>query len=306
MSKNKGILYFKNPVIDEENGYEIDRIDFNNFDQKKISNETMNCIAMSDKMLSPVSTSGNDKVTVTYTLNYKDALSLYGVVSKNEKEIFRETANIDEETIVEQIYNAIHDKTNKSFSVNRLDIINDNLQTIKNVLYANAFANDLLLTDEEYNYKINVYAPGTKNLIGVANRMSIKLDSIYLMELVVFESNTSLSKIDIEMIIDKGTAITFKDLNLLSENGKSIKYCSFGVSNAKVKKIYATDSLPFDDSRMKMKNILVPNTKMSNLSTKTLSDELIRMNTQDDLLRFYKQNKKMNIITLDINKFLLI
>lgn len=306
MKENKGLVYFKQSILDEENDYEIDCVDLSKFDGKKISSESMSCISLPENMLTPISDSyGSSNMSISYTLNYDDELTITGTVYKKEDELFKESLTIDNEVFVNQLYDSIYNKKNKAFSVNKIQEVNTKLQTIKDTLYSKAFDNSLLLTDEEYNYKINIYAPNTNNLIGVANRLSIKLNVLYLMEIVVFETSTSLNKIDIEMVIDEHTAIMFKDLSLAAESGKSIKYCTYSLDGVKVKKNYANDSNPYDPTKMKCKSIAIPSTKISNLSTKQLSDELIRMNEQNTLLKFYKQNKKMNILTVDINRFLL-
>ena len=91
-------------------------------------------------------------------------------------------------------------------------------------------------------------------------------------------------------------------LNLNSENGKSIKYCSYNLNDSKIAKKNPSKDETYNAEKLKLKGLKLPNKDMS---TNYLVEELIKQNDQGTLIKCYKQNKKMNIIKVNINKYLL-
>ena len=139
-------------------------------------------------------------------------------------------------------------------------------------------------------------------MLGIANRLLIQNDIMVLFEVISFDAEASLDNIDIKIIINENEAIIFKSLKLNSENGKSIKYCSFNLTNAKAAKKNPTKEESYNAEKLKLKGLKLPNKDMS---TNYLIEELVKQNDQGTLIKCYKQNKKMNIVKININKYLL-
>ena len=301
----KGIMHLPNPIVDEENDYSIDKIDLNKLIARKIASDAIVDGIALDRIYNPINTnSESDKMTIKYDMQYEDetGLTLIGSINKQDRELFRIDANIDIDTLVVQIVDSIANKSNKNINVASLPIIQETLDTIKDKLYDAAFGNNVLLSNEEFNYRIDIYKAGTDNLLGIANRMFIDSNIMMLSEVIAFDSNASLNKIDIKMVIDENNAIIFKGLNLNSESGKSIKYCSFDLNDAKVAKKQPGKGEIYNAEKLKLKGLKLP---YKDMSTKYLLDELIKQNEHGKLIKCYKQNKSMNIVKINVNKYLL-
>ena len=301
----KGIIHLENPIVDEENDYSIDKIDLNKLVTRKIASDVIVDGIALDRVYNPINTnSESDKLTIKYNMQYEDetGMTLTGSINKQDKELFKIDTNINIDTLVAQIIDSIANKSNKSINISSLSVVQEALDGIKNKLCSAAFSNNVLLSNEEFNYRIDIYKAGTDNLLGIANRMFIDGNIMMLSEVIVFDSNVVLSKIDIKMVIDENNAIIFKGLNLNSESGKSIKYCSFDLNDAKVAKKQPGKGETYNAEKLKLKGLKLP---YKDTSTKYLLDELIKQNEHGKLIKCYKQNKSMNIIKINVNKYLL-
>lgn len=301
----KGIIHLENPIVDKENDYSIDKINLNKLVARKIASDAIVDGIALDRVYNPISTnSENDKLIIKYDMQYEDetGMTLTGSINKQNKELFKIDINISIDTLVAQITDFIANKSNKNINVASLPVIQEALDNIKDKLYSVAFSNNVLLSNEEFNYRIDIYKAGTDNLLGIANRMFVDGNIMMLSEVIVFDSNASLSKIDIKMVIDESNAIIFKGLTLNSESGKSIKYCSFDLNDAKVAKKQPGRGETYNAEKLKLKGLKLP---YKDTSTKYLLDELIKQNEHGNLIKCYKQNKSINIVKINVNKYLL-
>ena len=295
----KGILYLDTPIEDIENDYVISKVNLNNLAKEKIApNNTMEGILL-ERTFTPFNTDGNNNMNMKFDLNYDNAEEK---LLKKEKELFSDTYDIDPYVLVDEILKSLAANKNKNVSVSNAPSIIEGVNTVKENLYSKAFEENILLSNEEFNYRIDIYKAGTNNLLGIANRLLIQNDIMMLFEVIAFDTETSFSKIDIKVILNENEAIIFKSLNLNSESGKSIKYCSYSLNDSKIAKKNPSKDETYNAEKLKLKGLKLPNKDMS---TNYLVEELIKQNDQSTLIKCYKQNKKMNIIKVNINKYLL-
>ena len=139
-------------------------------------------------------------------------------------------------------------------------------------------------------------------MIGVANRLLIQNEIMVLFEVILFNAEDSLDNTDIKVIINENEAIIFKNLKINSNNGKSIKYCSFDLNNTKIAKKNPSKEENYNAEKLKLKGLKLPNKDMS---TSYLIEELLKNNEQETLIKCCKRNKRMNIVKININKYLL-
>lgn len=302
---SEGIMYLDEPVLDEENNYRISKIDLNKIANEKIApDNTMEGILL-DRTFTPFNTDSSNNMNMNFKLEYDDerkTLNVIGTVMKKDKELFSSSCGIDPYELVEDLLNTLSKNKNKNVSVSSSHVITRGINTVRGELYDKAFDENILLSNEEFNYRIDIYKTGTNNLLGIANRLLIQNDIMMLFEVIAFDAEASLNKVDIKIIINENEAIIFKSLNLNSENGKSIKYCSYHLNDSKIAKKNPSKDESYNPEKLKLKGLKLPNKDMS---TKYLVEELVKQNDQGTLIKCYKQNKKMNIVKVNINKYLL-
>ena len=212
----KGILYLDTPIEDIENDYVISKVNLNNLAKEKIPpNNTMEGILL-ERTFTPFNTDGNNNMNMKFDLNYdndEEKLVITGTVMKKEKELFSDTYDIDPYVLVDEILKSLAANKNKNVSISNAPSITKGVNTVKENLYSKAFEENILLSNEEFNYRIDIYKAGTNNLLGIANRLLIQNDIMMLFEVIAFDTETSFSKIDIKVILNENEAIIFKSLN---------------------------------------------------------------------------------------------
>lgn len=297
MKIENDVIILDNPIEDTENGYIIDRIDIKKLVSKRLmADSKIDGISLTNN-LSVISFREQDMI-IKYGMQYdNEKIIVTGTIFKDGTEDLKVDKEIDLNVLVNQITESIKERNCKGLNVSSLPIITEKLEEIKDEFYKTSFNNNIMLLREEYNYKINMYVSGTDTLIGTANRLLIEGNSLLLMEAIMFDQY-SLNNVDLKMIIDHENVVVFEDLLLDSSSGKSIKYCSFNIIDCRIAKKREYN----DPDKLKFKGIKLP---YRNASTKALLDELLRLNSQNSLIRCYKQNKSMNIEKLNINKYLL-
>ena len=297
MKIENDVIILDNPIEDTENGYIIDRIDIRKLVSKRLmADSKIDGVSLTNN-LSVISFREQDMI-IKYGMQYdNEKIIVTGTIFKDGEEHIKVDKEIDLEVLTTQITESIKERNGKGLNVSSLPIITEKLEEIKDEFYKTSFNNNIMLLREEYNYKINIYISGTDTLIGTANRLLIEGNSLLLMEAIMFDQY-SLNNVDLKMIIDHENVVVFEDLLLDSSSGKSIKYCSFNIIDCRVAKRREYNN----PDKLKFKGIKLP---YKNASTKALLDELLRLNSQNSLIRCYKQNKSMNIEKLNINKYLL-
>ena len=160
-----------------------------------------------------------------------------------------------------------------------------------------AFENNILLAGEELGYRINLY-DRNYSLVGVANRAHVIENFITLGEVILFDNKTNISNLNIEIVLNNETIIKIIDLEQNAVSGDSIKYCRYSTSRAKIK----LETGEYDSTKMKLKGLKLPDI---NASVIGLNEELTSKNDVNALVKAFKQNKRMNIVKIDINKYLL-
>lgn len=301
----KGIMYLDEPIVDTENDYTIDSVDLNKIANERIAVDNVMEGILIEKTFTPFTTDSNNNMIMKFGLEYdsdNSKLFVTGTVIKEDKEIFSGNYELDPYKLVEEILDTLVKNKNKNVSIPSLKAITKGINTIKEELYSKAFEKNILLSDELFNYRIEIFRADTNNMLGIANRLLIQNDIMVLFEVISFDAEASLDNIDIKIIINENEAIIFKSLKLNSENGKSIKYCSFNLTNAKAAKKNPTKEESYNAEKLKLKGLKLPNKDMS---TNYLIEELVKQNDQGTLIKCYKQNKKMNIVKININKYLL-
>lgn len=298
MKNDNGIFILDNPIEDKENGYVIDKIDLNKIsDFVVVANSKMEGIVLNNVM-TPIVSSNDDNMRIEYNIEYDgEHVITSGTVYQQDTEQIYTNVKVDSNTVIAQLIDAVS-QNNKKLDIAKLPVIASAIDVIQDTVYKKAFESNILLAKEEYNYKINLYKPGTSEIIGIANRMFIQHKTLVLMEAILFSDQYSLDKVDIKVILDKEHAIYIKDLSLDAKNGKAIRYCSYNMMDAKISKITEQN----DDTKMRLKGLKLP---YKNMSTITMESQLISSNEQNMLIKCFKQNKRMNIVTIDINKYLL-
>lgn len=303
MKIKNGIVALDTPIVDEKNGYNINTIDLNKLANKKIITDNLINGIKLESTFSPISLGNNSKMSIEYILTYKnDIITLTGTVKVNDKEIFNVPYEIDINILVAQIIESINNNMN-SLTIANLNIIKTALDCLKDQAYKAAFDNNIILAQEVYNYRINIYESGKKNLIGLANRFTIHDNVIMLYELITFDPNIQMDRIDIQVVLDESKSVWFKDIRINSSSGKSIKYCAFLIeSNSKAAIKLAGPEESFNADKLKLKGLTLPR---KNNSTNYMVEDLLKENDQGALIKCYKQNKSMNITKLNVNRYLL-
>ena len=296
---DKGVAIFKNPIEDKENGYLIDKVDINKLIRKTIlADKQINGIVLTDKRSTIILDEEDDDKSIKYNMVYKDdKIIISGAIYKGNKEITNIKREIDVETLVDQISDTMRNNINKTLNVTSLPLVLEALEDIKDQIYKSSFENNIMLTREEYNYRINIYSAMNDTLIGVANRVFIENGSLILME-AIFYDTSYISEVNVKVILDEENVVEFNGLNLESSSGKSIKYCSFSLFDSTVVKNKENNKA----DKLNLKGLKLP---YKNTKTKVMEDELLMLNNQNTLIKCYKLNKCMNIKKININKYLL-
>lgn len=301
-----GIMYLDEPIIDTENDYSIDSVDLSKIANETIAVDNIMEGLLLEKTFTPFSTDNNNDIVMKFKLKYDsdndNKLFIIGTVAKKDKALFSDNYELDSYELVEEILTTLKNNKNKNVSISSLNIITKGINTIKENLYSKAFNENILLSNELFNYRIEIFRAGTNNMIGVANRLLIQNDIMVLFEVILFNAEDSLDNTDIKVIINENEAIIFKSLKINSNNGKSIKYCSFDLNNTKIAKKNPSKEENYNAEKLKLKGLKLPNKDMS---TSYLIEELLKNNEQETLIKCYKRNKRMNIVKININKYLL-
>lgn len=301
-----GIMYLDEPIIDTENDYSIDSVDLSKIANETIAVDNIMEGLLLEKTFTPFSTDNNNDIVMKFKLKYDsdndNKLFIIGTVAKKDKALFSDNYELDSYELVEEILTTLKNNKNKNVSISSLNIITKGINTIKENLYSKAFNENILLSNELFNYRIEIFRAGTNNMIGVANRLLIQNDIMVLFEVILFNAEDSLDNTDIKVIINENEAIIFKSLKINSNNGKSIKYCSFDLNNTKIAKKNPSKEENYNTEKLKLKGLKLPNKDMS---TSYLIEELLKNNEQETLIKCYKRNKRMNIVKININKYLL-
>lgn len=301
-----GIMYLDEPIIDTENDYSIDSIDLSKITNETIAADNIMEGLLLEKTFTPFKTDNNNDIVMKFGLKYDsdndNKLSITGTVTKKDKAIFSDNYELDSYKLVEEILTTLKNNKNKNVSISSLNIITKGINIIKENLYSKAFNENILLSNELFNYRIEIFRAGTNNMIGVANRLLIQNDIMVLFEVILFNTEDSLDNTDIKVIINENEAIIFKSLKINSNNGKSIKYCSFDLNNTKIAKKNPSKEENYNAEKLKLKGLKLPNKDMS---TSYLIEELLKNNEQETLIKCCKRNKRMNIVKININKYLL-
>lgn len=301
-----GIMYLDEPIIDTENDYSIDSVDLSKIANETIAVDNIMEGLLLEKTFTPFSTDNNNDIVMKFKLKYDsdndNKLFIIGTVAKKDKALFSDNYELDSYELVEEILTTLKNNKNKNVSISSLNIITKGINTIKENLYSKAFNENILLSNELFNYRIEIFRAGTNNMIGVANRLLIQNDIMVLFEVILFNAEDSLDNTDIKVIINENEAIIFKSLKINSNNGKSIKYCSFDLNNTKIAKKNPSKEENYNAEKLKLKGLKLPNKDMS---TSYLIEELLKNNEQETLIKCCKRNKRMNIVKININKYLL-
>lgn len=292
-----GVVTFEKPVKVNKN-YSIDTFDLNKLtDLQLLKSGKINGIQL-DSSFNLMEIKENNALRLDYEINYiENSLKITGEVSSctgSSIITVEETMNTD--NVIQESMKLLENNP-KSINLANIETFEETTKTIKNKVNESAFENGILLAGEELNYKINIY-DRNDSLIGLANRAYINESYITLCEVMLFDTKTNINNINIEIVLNKNSAIKIVDLEHNASSGESIRYCRYATSRAKIKLEEGT----YEDSKMKLKNLKLPEFDPSVI---TLNTALTEQNDINTLTKAYKQNKKLNIVKIDINKYLL-
>ena len=292
-----GVVTFEKPIKVNKN-YSIDSFDLNKLsDLQLLKSGKINGIQL-DSSFNLMEIKENNALRLDYEINYiENSLKITGEVSSctgSSIITVEETMNTD--NVIQESMKLLENNP-KSINLANIETFEETTKTIKNKVNESAFENGILLAGEELNYKINIY-DRNDSLIGLANRAYINESYITLCEVMLFDTKTNINNINIEIVLNKNSAIKIVDLEHNASSGESIRYCRYATSRAKIKLEEGT----YEDSKMKLKNLKLPEFDPSVI---TLNTALTEQNDINTLTKAYKQNKKLNIVKIDINKYLL-
>ena len=169
MSKIKnGILTLDTPVVDNENGYTIANVDLNKLTKERIAQDSeMEGIKL-NKAFTPFRSNKNDNMIMKFNLEYNndtESLALVGKVTQGDKVLFDTFVDLDVEQLVIDVLDALAQNTNNNVSLASLDMIRSAVDTARNTIYSQGFKENILLSNEELNYRIDIFKEGTNNLL---------------------------------------------------------------------------------------------------------------------------------------------
>lgn len=293
------IITLDPPIVDEENDFTITTIDLNQLMTLDIaSDEEINGIVYSNTPV-PISTIEHNTIGVQYRAYIKnEQVMLRGDVTHNNAPIFCIEKPMDIDQFIMEIRQLIanHDIIN----IEKIEAIKSIIDEVKAEIYATAFSENILLCDEEFNYRIELYDSATKKHIGVANRIVLHNELIYLQEAILFDNNTDIQRIDINIVLNEDEMISIQKLFLYANSGTSFKYLMYESSDCNIMLMNHKGSM--DHKTLNFKGITLP---AFNTSTASSLDELLKANDQNVLLKCYKKNRKIDAIIVNINKYLL-
>jgi hypothetical protein len=218
------------------------------------------------------------------------------VLSWADSSIITVEEEIDATTIIDKAMEILATDP-KIIDLSSIDSLDTAVKSIKQKINDSAFENNILLAGEELGYRINLY-DRNYSLVGVANRAHVIENFITLGEVILFDNKANISNLNIEIVLNNDSIIKIIDLEQNAVSGDSIKYCRYSTSRAKIK----LETGEYDSTKMKLKGLKLPNI---NASVVALNDELVTKNDVNTLVKAFKQNKRMNIVKIDINKYLL-
>lgn len=292
-----GIVTFEEPIKVNKN-YTIDSFDLNRISELQlVKNTKLNGIQLSDEY-SMMQTKDSNNLKLDFEVIYEEEkLKMTGdVLSWAGTSIITVEETLDANVIIDKAVDIL--KTNPKIidlsTINTLDIA---VKSIKQKINDSAFENNILLAGEELEYRINLY-DRNYSLVGVANRAHIIENFITLGEVILFDNKTNINNLNIEIVLNNETIIKIIDLEQNAVSGDSIKYCRYGTSRAKIK----LETGEYDSNKMKLKGLKLPAIDASVMS---LNEDLVSKNDVNLLVKAFKQNKRMNIVKIDINKYLL-
>lgn len=292
-----GIVTFEEPIKVNKN-YTIDSFDLNRISELQlVKNTKLNGIQLSDEY-SMMQTKDSNNLKLDFEVMYdEEKLKMTGdVLSWAGTSIITVEEALDATIIIDKAVDIL--KTNPKIidlsTINTLDVA---VKSIKQKINDSAFENNILLAGEELEYRINLY-DRNYSLVGVANRAHIIENFITLGEVILFDNKTNINNLNIEIVLNNETIIKIIDLEQNAVSGDSIKYCRYGTSRAKIK----LETGEYDSTKMKLKGLKLPAIDASVMS---LNEDLVSKNDVNLLVKAFKQNKRMNIVKIDINKYLL-
>ena len=292
-----GVVTFAKPIKVNKN-YTIDTFDLNKItDLQLVKNTKLNGIQLNDEY-SMMHTKDSNNLKLEYEIIYdENKLKMTGdVLSWADSSIITVEEEIDATTIIDKAIEILATDP-KIIDLSSIDSLDTAVKSIKQKINDSAFENNILLAGEELGYRINLY-DRNYSLVGVANRAHVIENFITLGEVILFDNKTNISNLHIEIVLNNETIIKIIDLEQNAVSGDSIKYCRYSTSRAKIK----LETGEYDSTKMKLKGLKLPDI---NASVVALNDELVTKNDVNTLVKAFKQNKRMNIVKIDINKYLL-
>lgn len=294
---NDGVVTFEKPIKVNKD-FAIDTFDLNKIsDLQLIKNAKLNGIQLGDNYTA-MQTKDSNNLKLDYNIIYENnELKMTGdVLSWTDSSIITVERMLDINDIIVKIVDILQNNP-KIIDLSSMDTLDDAVKNIKQQINDSAFENNILLAGEELNYKVNLY-DRNNTLVGVANRAYVVENYITLGEVILFDNKTNINTINIEIVLNNNSVIKIIDLENNAVNGDSIKYCRYETSKSKIR----LESGEYDSSKMKLKGLKLPEIKSA---VAVLHAELTGMNDVNALTKAFKQNKRMNIVKIDINKYLL-
>lgn len=308
--EEKGILYLTNPVtIDGKKG---DRIDMNKLETIDLDSDSIlqgiklektkkritgPSIAASASLSSTIEKESSENLRIVFTMEYANGQVIVrcNLLDYNNAAISSKAINIPKEIFVKDFIEIM--QTSKRIKYKKIKCLAQAIEKLKTSINDLSIKDNIILVGDELPYLVNIYDNKDKK-VGIANRLICnQKEEMTLCEVVTFKDLDYDIAYKLEIVTNDKVAIVITDVRVKNSTSEGIKYALLDTYNSS---IYLLNG---DYNSVKPKcNLNLPG---KSLSMSYLSEYLIKNNSSNSLNKYYKLNRKLNVIKIDIDKYML-